>query len=79
MLIERSFTQSSAVAYMEWHFFDFVKVQEVLFRQQTLKMLTGEEREKQRKVLDLQARITALGSRFDQNRIELDELPQGLS
>ena len=62
-----------------WHFFDCVKVEEVLFRQQTLKMLTGGQKKKERKVLDLQARIAKLGSMFDQNKIELDELLKGLS
>ena len=62
-----------------WRFFNCFKVEEVLFRQQGLKTLTGGEKKKERKVLDLQARIATLGSKFDQNRIEFDELLQGLS
>ena len=62
-----------------WHFFHCLKKEEVVFRQQWLKMQGGLTKNKSKKTVALQKRIDTLGSQFEQNQIDLDELVEGLS
>jgi hypothetical protein len=62
-----------------WHFFDCLKTEEVVVRQQLLMMLMGGKQKKNKKTIALQDRIHSLGSLFDQNKIGLGDLLEGLS
>ncbi|CAF1356593.1 unnamed protein product [Adineta ricciae] len=62
-----------------WHTLDCFKREEVLFEQQVLKMLTGEEKKRDKKTINLQARIDTLSSLFEHNQINLSDLLDGLS
>ena len=62
-----------------WHFFDCLKTEEVVVRQELLKSLMGGKKKKNKSTLALQSRIQTLGSQFDQNKINLSEFLEGLS
>ncbi|CAF3904242.1 unnamed protein product [Adineta steineri] len=62
-----------------WHLFDCLKKEEVLVRQQILKMIMGKNKTKCKKSAQLQQQISSLRSRFEENQISLDELLEGLS
>ncbi|CAF1125086.1 unnamed protein product [Adineta ricciae] len=62
-----------------WHLFDCLKKEEVLVRQQMLKMITGEKKDKCKKVLLRQERISFIQMQFNEGQINLSELLEGLS
>ena len=62
-----------------WYLFDCIKKEEVLVRQQMLKMTMGGKQKKNQRSIFLQTDISTLRLRFDENQISLDELLQGLS
>ena len=62
-----------------WHLFDCLKKEEVIVRQQLLKMMAGGKIKQNKKVLLRQQRISTLQLRFNQKKIDLHELLEGLS
>jgi hypothetical protein len=62
-----------------WHLFDSLKGDEVLVRQQMLKMMPSEKKKKNKKTVDLQQLICSLRSRYDQKEISLGQLLEELS
>jgi hypothetical protein len=62
-----------------WNFFHCLQKEEVGVRQQALKMIMGEKKVKDVKVVELQAKINLSRSLFNQNQITLPELLTGLS
>jgi len=62
-----------------WHLFDCLKREEVVVRQQILKMMAGAKKTQNKKVVTRQQAITVLQSQFNQKKIKLNELLEGLS
>ena len=62
-----------------WVFVTCLKNEEVHFRQQVLKVLTGAQETKTKKTLALQAKINTLVKRFEDDEIDRAEYLEGLS
>jgi hypothetical protein len=56
-----------------------LKTEEVLVRQQILKMMAGGKKSRSKKTLLQQERISTLQLQFNQKQINLDELLEGLA
>ena len=62
-----------------WHLFDCLKREEVVVRQQILKVMAGAKNKQNKKVVTRQQATAFLQSQFDQKKINLNELLEGLS
>ncbi len=62
-----------------WAFVTCLQNEEVHFRQQVLKVLTGAQKTKTKKTLALQAKINTLAKRFEDDEIDRAEYLEGLS
>ena len=62
-----------------WAFVTCLQNEEVHFRQQVLKVLTGAQKMKTKKILALQAKINTLAKRFEDDEIDRAEYLAGLS
>ncbi len=62
-----------------WHLFDCLKREEVVVQQQILKMMAGAKKKRSKKVVTRQQAIASLQSQFNQKKIKLNELLEGLS
>lgn len=62
-----------------WAFITCLQGEEVVFRQQSLKLKVGIQKKKAPKTLVMQARIDELATRFSNDDIDRTELLEGLS
>jgi hypothetical protein len=62
-----------------WAFITCLQGEEVVFRQQSLKLKVGIQKKKAPKNLVMQARIDELATRFSNDDIDRTELLEGLS
>ena len=62
-----------------WAFVTCLQNEEVHFRQQVLKVLTGTQKVKTKKTLALQAKINTLAKRFEDDEIDRAEHLEGLA
>ena len=62
-----------------WAFIACLQAEEVIFRQQYLKLRAGSQQKKAPRTLAMQKQIDNLGARFDNGDIDRAELLEGLS
>jgi hypothetical protein len=62
-----------------WHLFDCFKKEEICVRQKMLKMAMGREKNINKNTRDFQQRLHSLESQFNEKKITINELIDGLS
>ena len=62
-----------------WHLIHVLKKEEIMFRQQLLKVKAGGQKLKAKKVTAMQQRLDTLAKRFQSKGIDLEEYLEGLS